>query len=97
MLCFDHILRNPPSLLAHADIRVQIGHVYEQQGDHARAKHTYERVVADNPTHAKVLKQLGWLYHQDVSGFQNQNQAIQYLTKSLEAGMWNLVEATVLC
>ncbi|KAJ7630409.1 TPR-like protein [Roridomyces roridus] len=56
--CFDRILRNPPSPLAHADIWFQIGH-------HVRAKDAYERVVADNPSHAKVLQQLGWLYHQD--------------------------------
>lgn len=31
--CFDRILRNPPSPLAHADIWFQIGHVYEQQND----------------------------------------------------------------
>lgn len=52
---------------------------------HERAKDAYERVVADNPAHAKVLQQLGWLYHQDGSSFQNQDLAIQYLTKSLEA------------
>jgi general transcriptional corepressor CYC8 len=50
------------------------------------AKDAYERVVADNPGHAKVLQQLGWLYHQDGSTFQNQDLAIGYLTKSLEAG-----------
>ncbi|KAJ8088653.1 glucose repression mediator protein [Marasmius tenuissimus] len=83
--CFDRILRNPPSPLANADIWFQIGHVYEQQKDHDRAKNAYERVVADNPGHAKVLQQLGWLYHQDGSSFQNQDLAIQYLTKSLEA------------
>ncbi|KAJ3802555.1 TPR-like protein [Lentinula aff. detonsa] len=85
LACFDRILRNPPSPLAHADIWFQIGHVYEQQKDHVQAKDAYERVVADNPVHAKVLQQLGWLYHQDGSGFQNQELAIQYLTKSLEA------------
>ena len=102
LTCFDRILRNPPSPLAHADIWFQIGHVYEQQKDvsdhtciilthltfgsqHERAKDAYERVVADNPSHAKVLQQLGWLYHQDGSSFQNQDLAIQYLTKSLEA------------
>jgi hypothetical protein len=42
--------------------------------------------VSDNPNHAKVLQQLGWLYHQDGSNFQNQELAIQFLTKSLEAG-----------
>lgn len=53
---------------------------------HVRARDAYERVVRDNPGHAKVLQQLGWLYHQDGSSFQNQDLAIQYLTKSLEAG-----------
>ncbi|KAL0945563.1 hypothetical protein HGRIS_014724 [Hohenbuehelia grisea] len=85
LACFEQILRTPPSPLAHADIWFQIGHVYEQQKDHVRAKDAYERVVADNPSHAKVLQQLGWLYHQDGSSFQNQDLAIQYLTKSLEA------------
>ncbi|KAI0762401.1 hypothetical protein C8Q74DRAFT_1318889 [Fomes fomentarius] len=83
--CFDRILRNPPSPLAHADIWFQIGHVFEQQRDHVRARDAYERVVQENPNHAKVLQQLGWLYHQDGSSFQNQEVAIQYLTKSLEA------------
>ncbi|KAJ3489389.1 hypothetical protein NLI96_g2166 [Meripilus lineatus] len=83
--CFDRILRNPPNPLAYADIWFQIGHVYEQQRDHVRARDAYERVVRDNPGHAKVLQQLGWLYHQDGSSFQNQDLAIQYLTKSLEA------------
>ncbi|KAF8640372.1 hypothetical protein AX17_000043 [Amanita inopinata Kibby_2008] len=84
LACFDRILRNPPSPLALADIWFQIGHVYEQQKDYVRAKDAYERVVQDNPKHAKVLQQLGWLYHQDGSSFQNQELAIQYLTKSLE-------------
>ncbi|KAG6841531.1 hypothetical protein C0991_009896 [Blastosporella zonata] len=85
LACFDRILRSPPSPLAHADIWFQIGHVYEQQKDHARAKDAYERVVMDNPGHAKVLQQLGWLYHQDGTTFQNQDAAITHLTKSLEA------------
>lgn len=45
----------------------------------------YKKVVHDNPSHAKALQQLGWLYHQDGSSFQNQDLAIQYLTKSLKA------------
>jgi glucose repression mediator protein len=96
LACFDRILRNPPSPLAHADIWFQIGHVYEQQKDHVRAKDAYERVVADNPGHAKVLQQLGWLYHQDGSSFQNQDLAIQYLTKSLEAGQLLSIIITIL-
>jgi general transcriptional corepressor CYC8 len=42
--------------------------------------------MAENPVHAKVLQQLGWLYHQDGPAFQNQDLAIQYLTMSREAG-----------
>ncbi|KAG6902970.1 hypothetical protein C0995_008543 [Termitomyces sp. Mi166 len=85
LACFDRILRSPPSPLAHADIWFQIGHVYEQQKDYVRAKDAYERVVMDNSGHAKVLQQLGWLYHQDGTSFQNQDAAITHLTKSLEA------------
>ncbi|KZV74782.1 TPR-like protein [Peniophora sp. CONT] len=83
--CFEQILRNPPSPLANADIYFQIGHVHEQQGHFDRARDAYTRVVQENPTHAKVLQQLGWLYHQDGTSFQDQDLAIQYLTKSLEA------------
>ncbi|KAJ7816602.1 hypothetical protein B0H14DRAFT_3475265 [Mycena olivaceomarginata] len=75
--CFGRILRNPPSPLTHADIWFQIGHVYEQQKDHVSAKDAYERVATDNPSHAKVLQQLGWLYHQDGSSIQNPDLAIQ--------------------
>lgn len=66
---------------------------------HVRAREAYERVVQDNPGHAKVLQQLGWLYHQDGSSFQNQELAIQYLTKSLEAGkfLWSLSHAPFTC
>jgi len=43
-------------------------------------------VLKDSPNHAKVLQQLGWLYHQGGASFANQDLAISYLTKSLEAG-----------
>lgn len=45
-----------------------------------RVRDVYKRVVWDNPG------QLGRLYHQDGFVFQNQDLAIQYLTKNLEAG-----------
>ncbi|KAJ7712912.1 hypothetical protein DFH07DRAFT_1018823 [Mycena maculata] len=51
--------------------------IARREGANARARR--------HPSHAKVLQQLGWLYHQDGSSFQNQDLAIQYLTKSLEA------------
>jgi glucose repression mediator protein len=68
------------------DIWFQIGHVYENQREYNKAKDAYERVLKENPNHAKVLQQLGWLYHQQSTTFMNQDLAIQYLTKSLEAG-----------
>ncbi|CEH14207.1 FOG: TPR repeat [Ceraceosorus bombacis] len=83
--CFRYILSSPPRPLTEIDIWFQIGHVYEQQKDFGAAKDAYERVLAENPHHAKVLQQLGWLYHQSSAGFQNQERAIQFLTKSLES------------
>lgn len=83
--CFRYILNNPPRPLTEIDIWFQIGHVYEQQKEFAAAKDAYERVLAENPAHAKVLQQLGWLYHQSNAGFENQDMAIQFLTKSLES------------
>ncbi|KAF9263057.1 TPR-like protein [Marasmius fiardii PR-910] len=83
--CFDRTLWNPPTPVTPADIWFQIGHVHEQQRNHAQAKHAYERAIDKHPRHAKVLQQLGWLYHQDGSSFQNQDLAIQYFTKSLRA------------
>ncbi|KIY47615.1 hypothetical protein FISHEDRAFT_59575 [Fistulina hepatica ATCC 64428] len=38
-----------------------------------------------NPIHIKVHQQLDWLYHQDGTAFQNQELAVHYLTRSLEA------------
>ncbi|KAG8985777.1 hypothetical protein FRB90_004459, partial [Tulasnella sp. 427] len=83
--CFDRILRNPPAPLANLDIWLQIGHLYEQAKNYEQAKEAYERVLADSPNHAKVLQQLGWLYHQPGSSFNNQDMVIQCLTKSLKA------------
>lgn len=39
-----------------------------------------------DPNHAKVLQQLGWLHHQQSSSFTSQEQAIEYLEKSVAAG-----------
>lgn len=83
--CFRYILNNPPRPLTEVDIWFQIGHVYEQQKEFGLAKEAYERVLSENPSHAKVLQQLGWLYHQSDAGFENQEQAIHFLTKSLES------------
>ena len=49
------------------------------------AKDAYERVLKETPNHAKVLQQLGWLHHHN-AGFGNQDVAIQYLMRSIDAG-----------
>jgi hypothetical protein len=49
------------------------------------------RVLESDPNHAKVLQQLGWLHHQQSSGFDSQELAIEYLEKSVNAGeLWDL-------
>lgn len=50
------------------------------------AKESYERVLAENPAHAKVLQQLGGLYHRSRAPFYNPEISVQILTKSLESG-----------
>ncbi|CAO0800942.1 unnamed protein product [Mucor circinelloides] len=83
--CFRYIMHNPPRPLTEIDIWFQTGHVYEQQKEYELAKEAYERVLSENPDHAKVLQQLGWLFHQQNTSFSNQPTAIQYLTRSLKA------------
>jgi hypothetical protein len=43
-------------------------------------------VLERDPNHAKVLQQLGWLHHQQSNSFSSQEQAIEYLEKSVSAG-----------
>ncbi|KAF1808546.1 TPR-like protein [Eremomyces bilateralis CBS 781.70] len=83
--CFSYIVNDPPRPLTEEDIWFQIGHVHEQQKDYEAAKSAYRRVLDRDPKHAKVLQQLGWLYHQESTDFRNQDQAIEYLEKSVAA------------
>ncbi|KAK4938065.1 glucose repression mediator protein, partial [Elasticomyces elasticus] len=94
--CFRYIVADPPRPLSEEDIWFQIGHVHEQQKDYDAAKNAYRRVLERDPNHAKVLQQLGWLYHQQSSSFSSQEQAIEYLEKSVasdqnDAQSWYLL------
>lgn len=82
--CFRYIIDNPPAPLTSFDIWFQLGHIYELDHDFIAARDAYQRVLSQQPDHAKVLQQLGWLYNQPGAPFGNQEQAVQYLTKSLE-------------
>ncbi|KAL5409832.1 hypothetical protein PMIN04_010874 [Paraphaeosphaeria minitans] len=94
--CFKYIVTNPPRPLTEEDIWFQIGHVYEQQKEFDSAKAAYRRVLERDPNHAKVLQQLGWLHHQQSSNYASQEQAIEYLEKSVasdqtDAQSWYLL------
>ena len=81
--CFRYVLPKPPRPLTEADVMFQFGHVHELQGQFDQAKEAYERVLKDHPNHAKVLQQLGWLYHQE-HNFHNEEQAVVFLTKAID-------------
>ncbi|KAH8705812.1 putative transcriptional corepressor Cyc8 [Talaromyces proteolyticus] len=83
--CFKYIVNNPPRPLTEEDIYFQIGHVHEQQKDFEAAQAAYRRVLDKDPNHAKVLQQLGWLYHQQSNSYSSQEKAIEYLEKSVGA------------
>ncbi|PGG96953.1 hypothetical protein AJ79_09395 [Helicocarpus griseus UAMH5409] len=83
--CFKYIVTDPPRPLTEEDIWFQIGHVHEQQKDYDSAKAAYRRVLDRDPNHAKVLQQLGWLHHQESNSYSSQEQAIEYLEKSVKA------------
>jgi tetratricopeptide (TPR) repeat protein len=85
---YKSILGSPPRPLVPADIYFQIGHVHELKKEFAEAKNAYEQVLKENPGHAKVLQQLGWLYHHHTDaevGLGNQEIAISYLMRSIDA------------
>ncbi|KAL4793242.1 hypothetical protein BDV19DRAFT_366874 [Aspergillus venezuelensis] len=83
--CFKYIVHDPPKPLTEEDIWFQVGHVHEQQKDFEAAQQAYRRVLERDPNHAKVLQQLGWLYHQQSPSFQSQDKAIEFLEKSVSA------------
>jgi cytochrome c-type biogenesis protein CcmH/NrfG len=46
-----------------SELWFQIGHTHELQNHYKEAKEAYTTVLTYDPTHAKVLQKLGWLYY----------------------------------
>ncbi len=46
-----------------SELWFQIGHTHELQEQYSEAKLAYSSVLTYDPTHAKVLQKLGWLYY----------------------------------
>lgn len=61
---FKLILKTPPPPLSEIDIWFQIGHVHEVLEEYTEAQQAYEHILSEDPAHAKVLQQLGWLNFQ---------------------------------
>ena len=96
---FKLIVDKPPAPLSSIDIWFQIGNIHEVLEDFQSARMAYEHILAENPAHAKVLQQLGWLHYQQYmknkTGFQQPpvprdiqesllEQAIARLSQSLD-------------
>ena len=79
-------MRNPPEPLSEIDVLFQIGHLLELEKKYGESIEVYMKCIKSNPTHTKSLQQLGWLHLLPTSPFHNQQLAIQYLSKAIEAG-----------
>jgi WD40 repeat protein/tetratricopeptide (TPR) repeat protein len=83
----------PTYYASKAEVLFQIGHIRERKQDFNAAKAAYERVLDEDPTHAKALQQLGWLHHKiskyaahaNSRGLGNQEIAVAYLLRSIDA------------
>ncbi|KAG8841102.1 hypothetical protein FRC20_005206, partial [Serendipita sp. 405] len=88
---FSSVLRMDINFEKADEIYFRLGIIYKQLQRYNEslrydsAKDAWDRVLSEAPKHAKVLQQLGWLYHQQAAPFVNQEMAVSYLTRSLES------------
>lgn len=83
--CFSTLVDKAPPPLMQSDVMFQIGIVFELSGQAEKAKEMYEQVLEENPKRAKIITQLGWLYHQEDTPFHNVDTAIEFMKTSVEA------------
>ncbi|KAJ5671106.1 hypothetical protein N7507_000233 [Penicillium longicatenatum] len=88
---FSQVMRMAPEFEKANEIYFRLGIIYKQQQKFSQslefdsAQAAYRRVLDRDPNHAKVLQQLGWLYHQQSTSYQSQDKAIEFLEKSVSA------------
>ena len=85
--CFKYILKQPPEPLTEHDVMFQIGHLYEFQKRYEEAKEIYDTILKENPSHSKVLQQLGWIHYLKSSPFHNPQIASKLLQKAIDIGI----------
>ncbi|KAJ5484091.1 General transcriptional corepressor ssn6 [Penicillium diatomitis] len=84
---FSQVMRMAPEFEKANEIYFRLGIIYKQQQKFSQSLDVtaYRRVLERDPNHAKVLQQLGWLYHQQSNSYESQERAIEYLEKSVSA------------
>ncbi|KAJ1340665.1 hypothetical protein BSLG_004759 [Batrachochytrium salamandrivorans] len=88
---FSAVIRMDPTFEKANEIYFRLGIIYKQERkfdlslDFMSARDAYEKVLSENPKHAKVLQQLGWLFHQSGTPFCSQDRAISCLKQSLDS------------
>ncbi|KAH8913865.1 TPR-like protein [Atractiella rhizophila] len=81
--CFCWVLNSPPKPLTQTDIWFQIGQLYQHQDKLVDAREAYNKVLAQNLNHAKVLQHLGSLYATEIASFFDPERLIEILSNSI--------------
>ena len=83
----NYVLEDPPPQLALTTIQYQIALIYTLLNQPAQAKLIFEKILHEDPHHAKSLQQMGWIHFRLQSSNESSNLdiAIDYLLHSVGA------------